>query len=457
LTTTVLKEVSDTLTILHATVDAASKTTTPAIRACYRTDTSPVGAGCDETTALVSVLDSSTGVRPGYITLAGNVLTVAATANSQAATHVMQITHDTKFEDANIVFSTVTVVINVCVITNIDPPNNPGAQAYKVHALNPININMASPGFVQRPACGYTLTEVFAWSFNPNPAPPLQTTNGQPYKLTISSTTNSHAAVYQATLTNSVTYQSQSFLPTVAFQVTVTDPCLTTVIAPFTIGTVASGASHGVITQEAGQVIETTFTEPAHSEGTAVGSQSICGAISYTVTKRADGAAQTLVTISTVTPNTTHKLTSTTNLETDEGTHELKLTVSLSQTTYPTLTVNFDLVIQPATCNCKLLNWVMPTTQSMVTTVKKEVPDTITILHPTVDASSKTTTPMIRSCYRTTAPVGAGCNEATAITGFIEKGATLPSFITRATNVVTVNSQNNSEVKVYTMQVTVTT
>ena len=38
LTTTVLKEVSDSIVILHATVDPASKTTTPAIRACYRTD-----------------------------------------------------------------------------------------------------------------------------------------------------------------------------------------------------------------------------------------------------------------------------------------------------------------------------------------------------------------------------------------------------------------------------------
>lgn len=164
----------------------------------------------------------------------------------------MRVTHDTKFEDANIVFETLTVIINVCVITNIDPPTNPGAQTYKIHALNDIDIDMSSPGFVQRPACGYTLTEVFAWSFNPNPAPPLTTIQGQPYKLKIKSTTNSDAAVYLATLTNSVSYQSQSFLPKVAFDVTVIDPCLTTVIAPFTVGTVTPPAAHGVITQKAG-------------------------------------------------------------------------------------------------------------------------------------------------------------------------------------------------------------
>jgi hypothetical protein len=39
-----------------ATVKAASKTTTPAIRACYRTDlgTPP---GCDETTVITSVVE----------------------------------------------------------------------------------------------------------------------------------------------------------------------------------------------------------------------------------------------------------------------------------------------------------------------------------------------------------------------------------------------------------------
>ena len=61
----------------------------------------------------------------------------------------------------------------------------------------------------------------------------------------------------------------------------VTDPCLTTVITPFTIGTVGVGESYGTITQKAGVVVETDFSEPAHSEGTAVGNQAICGAITY--------------------------------------------------------------------------------------------------------------------------------------------------------------------------------
>ena len=124
-----LKEVSDSITIKHATVDPASKNTTPAIRACYRTDVQPNGPGCNEATAIVAVVDNQTGSLPGYLVLdkPTSKITVKATTNTQAKTHVMRVTHDTKFEDANIVFETLTIVINVCVITNIDPPNNPGA------------------------------------------------------------------------------------------------------------------------------------------------------------------------------------------------------------------------------------------------------------------------------------------------------------------------------------------
>jgi len=127
LTTTVLKEVSESLTILHATVDAASKTTTPAIRACYRTDVSPPGPGCNEATAITDVVVKATLILPGFIERAGDVLTVKGTSNTQSGVYVMQVTHDTQFEDAPIVFDTVTIRINDCVITDIDSPTNPGA------------------------------------------------------------------------------------------------------------------------------------------------------------------------------------------------------------------------------------------------------------------------------------------------------------------------------------------
>ena len=81
MTTTVLKDTPDTLTINHAVVDETTKATTPAIRACYRTD---LGAapGCDETTAITAVVIESSGILPGYMTMSGDVITVTPTTNT---------------------------------------------------------------------------------------------------------------------------------------------------------------------------------------------------------------------------------------------------------------------------------------------------------------------------------------------------------------------------------------
>lgn len=227
-------------------MDASSKTTTPAIRACYRV--SPAGPGCDEATVITALAEKAPNTLPSYIERAGNVVTVKSTLANQAKSYTMLVTHSTTFEVAPITFDTLTIVINVCVITAVDLPTNPGTKTYLIHSLTDIDLDLASPGFVQRPACGYSLTEVITWSFNPTPALPTTQTGGQPYKLKIKSSTNAHAATYVAKLTNNVTYASQSFQPFLTFSIVVTDPCITTVIAPFTIGTVAGGASHGVLT-----------------------------------------------------------------------------------------------------------------------------------------------------------------------------------------------------------------
>lgn len=205
----------------------------------------------------------------------------------------MLVTHSTVF-DGNIQFNTVTVTVNVCLITHIDlpaDPTDPNPIEYVIHALNDITIDLSATGFQQRPACGYTLSENLVWSFNPALAPPIITNANSPYTLLLRSSTNSDAGVYTATLTNAISYQSQSFMPEISFQITVTDPCLTTVITSFDLN-----ASNS-ITQEAGVTVETIFNEPADSAGTAVGDQSICGPKTYEVVYRADKAAQSLVTI----------------------------------------------------------------------------------------------------------------------------------------------------------------
>ena len=88
----------------------------------------------------------------------------------------------------------------------------------------------------------------------------------------------------------------------------------------------------------------------------------------------------------------------------------------LADTAYPVFELDFDLVIQPATCDCKLLDWIYPSSQSIITTVKKEVPDTLTINHAVVDETTKDTTPAIRACYREDLGTPPGCDETTVIT-----------------------------------------
>ena len=159
-----LKAQSDYLDILHATIDPTSKDTTPAIRACYRTDLGPA-PGCDETTEITQVVVKSTGTLPSFMTLATDRLTIAATSNGQTDTYVMEVTHNMAYSATLIVYDTVTITINVCLLTHVDPPDtiskivagvtttitpidNTVNIEYSIHALNDIILDLSSPGFV---------------------------------------------------------------------------------------------------------------------------------------------------------------------------------------------------------------------------------------------------------------------------------------------------------------------
>lgn len=73
--TTVLKTVSDTLTINHATVNEDSKSASPPIRRCYRDDIS-AATPCDETTVITQVIEEGTGALPAaFDWTSGDVIT----------------------------------------------------------------------------------------------------------------------------------------------------------------------------------------------------------------------------------------------------------------------------------------------------------------------------------------------------------------------------------------------
>lgn len=60
----------------------------------------------------------------------------------------MEVTHSTTFEDAAIVFNTVTIDLRVCVITRIDPPTAPTTPEQLIFALTALDLDLSSPGFV---------------------------------------------------------------------------------------------------------------------------------------------------------------------------------------------------------------------------------------------------------------------------------------------------------------------
>ena len=90
--------------------------------------------------------------------------------------------------------------------------------------------------------------------------------------------------------------------------------------------------------------------------------------------------------------------------------------MNLGSTDYQVLEVPFDVVIQPATCDCTLLDWNAPAAQHFQTTRLLEVSDVFTIDHYTVDEASKEAFPAIRRCYREDLGAPTPCDETTVIT-----------------------------------------
>ena len=449
-TTSVKRAEVAELTILHATVNEASKSASPAIRTCYRED---LGAppGCDETTVITDVVeDGSTAdpPLPTFITRDTDLLTIEPTDNAEARAYTIQVTHSLVDNDP-ITFSTVTITVEVCLLTHFLPPDDPSPVTYSVHALESTVVDLSAPGFVQQPACGYALAETFVWDIPSDIAGTIFGTGD--YTLEVESYVNGDAGTWAVRLVDLIEYAAagQSFPEEIAFDVEIIDPCLLTTIEDIVLETIAWP-------METGQTVYNEFAEPADSAATAVNSPLICGPKTYSVAYQ-DGTAQDLVTIEAVTANTLHKLVATTSDEAQQMDHDLRLTVTLGDAAYPSQYVDFTLTISRAACDCSLLDWLPPEAQHLTTTVLKEESEFITINHWTVDEDSKAAFPAIRSCY---GPEPATpCDETTVITAVVVDGdlcdpapllevcGTLPAFFAweAGSDVVTVNAADNAQ------------
>ena len=163
LTTTVKIIPPDTLPISHATQNADSLIASPAIRACLGT--------CGTSTTIASIVDKETGLMPDFMTLdtSTGTLTIDAQDNTLIGIYEMQVTMTTE-DSGDQVYETVTITLDYCVITHLDPPDTPSLLEYKVFAIDDVVLDLSTPGFQQVPACGYYLVEQIYWDI-PTEAP----------------------------------------------------------------------------------------------------------------------------------------------------------------------------------------------------------------------------------------------------------------------------------------------
>jgi len=90
-------------------------------------------------------------------------------------------------------------------ITEIIPPPAPTTGiSYSIFAVADLIINLSNPGFVQTPACGYTLNESITWTIPPNS--PITIDTVIPYKIKVSSTRNLDDKLYPLIIKNTVSY-----------------------------------------------------------------------------------------------------------------------------------------------------------------------------------------------------------------------------------------------------------
>jgi hypothetical protein len=118
--------------------------------------------------------------------------------------------------------------------------------------------------------------------------------------------------------------------------------------------------------------------------------------------------------------------------ENDEGQHQMRLEIVQGVLEYPNdylrftnYTTDFTLNILPATCNCNLLEWIIPAMITLDTELMADPIATAIIPMATINATSRLTEPAIRICYPDN---GAPQCDETSTLVFVEKGeSSIPS------------------------------
>lgn len=245
-------------------------------------------------------------------------------------------------------------------------------------------------------------------------------------------------------MTNTITYGTGSWTPSYTFDVTIEDPCSSTLLITQVIET---------LTTDNGVPGIREFEEVKDSVEVAKGQSDLCGGRAYSISYQNDDAITWVTVAAKAGSGDMYEITADPTLDEHETTHTLKLMIQLTEYTATTviLEINFTVVIVTPTCECARVGWDAPADQSLTTTVKKNPADTITISHGTVNADSLLATPQIRSCLGT-------CSTTTTISAIVDRTTgSIPSFMTLTDGILTVDAQSNSLIKTYEMEVTMTT
>lgn len=215
-----------------AVANEASKSATPAIRACYR------NAGTCPLACTFTVQDKATGTLDGsnsFMVLSGNNLTITPTRSSQIGAKTLTITQIPAIRPP-FTYDHVALTV-ICTILRMDVPTVPNIDQtrYTVNQANPLMINIA-PNFTQYPACDYAITENLAWTI---PAgAPITVTTGNKYQLKVESYNMADIKTYAVVFKDTATYLTGTWSSEITFNIEVLNPCTRTTINTITVANI---------------------------------------------------------------------------------------------------------------------------------------------------------------------------------------------------------------------------
>lgn len=131
---------------------------------------------------------------------------------------------------------------------------------------------MTTIPFTQSPPCDYPATSTIVWT-NPEPTVVYESPFDKRL-LSVFTINKTKLGAHTMTLTNTVTYGGGTWTPTYTFDITVVDPCDSTILQSQSITT---------LTTDNGVPSTVDFTEVLDSQEVTRGSSALCGPRAYVI------------------------------------------------------------------------------------------------------------------------------------------------------------------------------